>query len=259
MFTIGNRVRPNILISCDHGLMIVNRFDNNPIVGIGGFLLKHGNNNTVEADLTVKLLKDISNPVIFDIGSNIGTYATWVANWSMERNGKVYCFEPQRQIFQILCGNMAINNVDNVYAYSMALGNQNGFIDLPEVDYSIENSSFGAFSLDGVDRKRYTNSTKMQRVQISTLDKFVSDWNIDHIDFIKIDAEGLDIDVIQGGINTIQKYKPDLFVEYLNLGTSKNEDTSEQGKDKLITVLQNLDYRTYVVGHDVLATIKNIE
>lgn len=239
--------------------MIVNRFDNNPIVGIGGFLLKHGNNNTVEADITVKLLENIVDPVIFDIGSNIGTYANWIARWTMERNGKVYCFEPQRQIFQILCGNMAINNIDNVYAHCLALGKVNGYIDLPEVDYMKDQSSFGAFSLDGVDRKKYTNTQKFQRVQISTLDKFVNDWQVPKIDFIKIDAEGLDIDVIEGGLQTIQKFMPDLFVEYLNLGSSKDEDTSSQGKETLVRILEQLGYKTFVIGHDVLATIKQIQ
>ena len=259
MFKIGNRVRSNILINCDHGLMIVNRFDNNPMVSISEMLLKHGNNNTVEADLTARALHNIPNPVIFDIGSNIGTYATWVAEWARERNGKVYCFEPQRQIFQMLCGNMAINNIMNVHAHWMGLGNIDGYIDLPEVDYFKPDSSFGAFSLDGVDRHRYANTQNTQRVQISTLDKFMSDWNVEKVDFIKIDAEGLDIDVMEGGKHTINKYKPDLFVEYLNLGSSKDEDTAEEGKQNLIKYLHDLGYNTHLVGHDVFATMKQVQ
>lgn len=255
-FFIGNRVVPNILVSCDHGLMIVNRFDNN-INSVGVTLLDHGNNNTIEADLTLRALADITNPVVFDIGSNIGTYATWIARALMNRNGKVYCFEPQREIFQMLCGNMAVNNIFNVYAHQVGLGREEKFIDLPVVDYCTNGSSFGAFSLDGVERNRYTkipNST--QRVKITTLDKFVEEWNIEKVDFIKIDAEGLDIDVMDGGKNTIQKFKPDLFIEFLNLGSTKDEQTSEEGKDNLIKYLKNLGYNYHVVGHDIFATTK---
>jgi FkbM family methyltransferase len=259
MFTIGNRVRPNILVNCDHGLMIVNRFDNNPQVSIAEMLLKHGNNNTVEADLTVRALANIPNPVIFDVGSNIGTYVTWVAEWARERNGKVYCFEPQRQIFQMLCGNLAVNNIFNVHAHWMGLGKEDTYIDLPDVDYFKPVSSFGAFSLDGTERNRYGNTEKTQRVKISTLDKFMSDWNVEKVDFIKIDAEGLDIDVMEGGLQTINKFKPDLFVEYLNLGSSRDEDTAEEGKLTLINYLQNLGYNTHIVGHDVFATMKQIQ
>lgn len=238
--------------------MIVNRFDNN-INSVSLTLLDHGNNNTVEADLALRMLANVKDPVVFDIGSNIGTYATWIAKALMNFNGKVYCFEPQREVFQMLCGNMAVNNIFNVYAHQVGLGREEKFIDMPVVDYCANGSSFGAFSLDGVDRKRYNtipNST--QRVKITTLDKFVEEWNIEKIDFIKIDAEGLDIDVLEGGKNTIQKFKPDLFVEFLNLGSTKDEQTSEEGKSNLISYLQNIGYQAHVVGHDIFATTKNL-
>jgi hypothetical protein len=50
-----------------------------------------------------------------------------------------------------------------------------------------------------------------------------------------------------------------LFVEYLNLGSSKDEDTAEEGKLILINYLQNLGYNTHIVGHDVFATMKQIQ
>jgi FkbM family methyltransferase len=259
MFTIGDRIRPNILISCDQGLMIVNRFDDTPS-SVGITLLDHGNNNTVEADLTVRALMQIPNPVIFDIGANIGTYASWVAQWVRDRNGKVYCFEPQRTVFQMLCGNMSINNIFNVHAFQIGMGKEESYIDMPEVDYCVPGSSFAAFSLDGVDRKKYNNiPNTTQRVKITTLDKFMVEWNVEKVDFIKIDAEGLDIDVMEGGLQTINKYRPDLFVEYLHLGSSRNEDTCEEGKQNLINYLKNLGYNTHLIGHDVFATMKQFE
>lgn len=260
LFTLGDRKLPNVLVHSDHGLMIVNRFDNDPRVAISQMVLDHGNTSTVEADLTVRALMKIRNPVIFDIGANIGTYATWVARWAMDNNGRVYCFEPQRQIFQMLCGNMAINNINNVHAFPMAIGKEETYIDLPEVDYMKDGSSFGAFSLDGVDRKRYENlPNSMQRVKLTTIDKFMKEYNVPKIDFMKIDAEGLDIDVIEGARETINIYKPDLLVEFLNLGSSKDEDTSEEGRVKAIELLQSFGYNTHIVHHDVFATMKVFE
>ncbi len=122
MFQVKDKVRPNVLVTTDHGPMIVNRFDNNPNTGIGGFLMKHGNNNTVEANFTFSVLEDVKNPVVIDVGANIGTYATWIAKWLEVVEGKIYCFEPQRPIFQVLCGNFAINNLFNAHAYEMAVG-----------------------------------------------------------------------------------------------------------------------------------------
>ena len=260
MFTLGDKPIRNVLVQCDHGSLIVNRYDyRHDGVGVGGFILEHGNNNTVEANTACTVLQDIDKPIILDIGANIGTFATWVARWADPRQGKVYCFEPQRPVFQILCGNMALNNIHNVYAYEMALGSEEKFIDLPEVNYNTL-GSFGAFSLADTDLSdTYTNipNTK-QRIKMTTVDNFVNDYQLEKVDYMKIDAEGLDIDVILGAINTIQKYKPDLYVEYLNLGPSKKEDTSDQGRTILSNLLTGLGYKFTVIGHDIYASVRDV-
>lgn len=259
MFMLGDKIRRNILVSCDHGLMIVNRFDNHPQVGIGGFLLKHGNNNTVEADFAFRVLQDIENPIVIDVGANIGTYATWLAHFLEKKNGKIYCFEPQREVFQILCGNFAINNLFNAYAYEMALGSEEKFIDINEVDYN-QTGSFGAFTLTNatLPEGRITKLPTTQRIKMTTLDKFVQDYQLPKVDFIKIDAEGLDIEVMEGAKNVINTFKPDLYVEFLNLGSTGAEDSSEEGRDRLITYLTSLGYKGMIVGHDIFATCRDI-
>ena len=81
IFNIGDKPRRNVLVSTDHGLMIVNRFDcNHEQVGHGQWLLDHGNVSTIEASYCYGAIQDIQNPVIFDIGANIGTITTWMAN-----------------------------------------------------------------------------------------------------------------------------------------------------------------------------------
>lgn len=259
MFMLGDKVRRNVLVSCDHGLMVVNRFDSNPQVGIGGFLLKHGNNNTVEADFTFKVLQGIENPIVIDVGANIGTYATWIAHFLDKDNGKIYCFEPQREVFQILCANFAINNIFNAYAYELALGSEEKFVEINEVDYN-QQGSFGAFTLTDVTlpEGRITKLPTKQRIKMTTLDKFVEDYQLPKVDFIKIDAEGLDIEVMDGAKNIINMYKPDLYVEYLNLGSTGVEDSSVEGRDRLINYLSPLGYKCMVVGHDIFATCRDI-
>ena len=251
MFNIGDSIRRNVLVSCDHGLFVVNRFDHTH-VSVGGFLLDHGNNNTVEADLTIKALEEVNEPVIFDIGANIGTYSSWIARWSAAKNGKVYSFEPQRQVFQMLCANMSINNIFNVYAFEKGLGLKKQKIQIDEVDYNLT-GSFGSFSLNKQNPPEYKTTNKKQTISIDTLDNFVKENKINKIDFIKIDAEGMDIDVINGGINTIKKFKPKLLVEYLNLGSSKDEKTSIEGFGLLDTLLRDLGYRTQKINHDIFA------
>ena len=258
MFNVSDRKIRNILVPCDHGSMIVNRFDRGPNdVSVGSFLLDHGNNNTVEADIAFRALSDVHSPVVLDVGANIGTFATWVARYIANKNGKLYCFEPQREVFQMLCGNMAINNIFNVYAYEMALGNTDKFIEIDEVDYETQ-GSFAAFSVADIDLSDTYKSfaTKKQRIKMTTIDKFVMDYQLEKVDYIKVDAEGLDIEVLNGAKQTIETYSPDLYVEYLNLGSSKKEDTMHEGKVLLENYLHGLGYETIVVHHDLYATKK---
>ena len=259
MFNIGDKVHRNILVSCDHGLMIVNRFDRGPDgVSVGSFLLDHGNNNTVEADIAFRALSNVDKPVVIDVGSNIGTFATWVARFLTPKNGKIYCFEPQRQVFQMLCGNLAINNIFNAYAFEMAIGKEEKFIEIDEVDYETQ-GSFAAFSITTTDLSDTykTIPAKKQRIKLTTIDKFVEEYQLEKVDYIKVDAEGLDIDVLEGARKTIENYSPDLYVEYLNLGSSKKDDTKHEGLVLLENYLHNLGYKTVMVHHDLFATKKD--
>lgn len=260
MFNVSDRVLRNILLPCDHGLMIVNRFDRGPNgVGVGSFLLDHGNNNTVEAEIAFRALSNVNNPVVLDVGANIGTFATWVARFIADKNGRLYCFEPQRQVFQMLCGNMAINNIFNVYAHELALGNEEKFIEIDEVDYDTH-GSFASFSVADIDLSNTYKSipTKKQRIKMTTIDNFVRDYQLEKVDYIKVDAEGLDIEVLEGAKNTIQTFSPDLYVEYLNLGSSKKDDTSSEGLLVLEQYLHGLGYNTVAIHHDLFATKREI-
>jgi FkbM family methyltransferase len=252
-YKIGNETRPNVLVSCDQGLLLVNRFDND--CAVGRFILDHGNNNTLEADFTIRSLGEKEDPIIFDVGSNIGTYAYWLAKRYSE--GKIYCFEPQRIIFQMLCGNMAMNNIFNVHAFNMALSDVNEMIECYEVDYN-RPGCFSVYSLNEQVEKKYEVSKKKNYIQCMTIDSFVEMFHIEKVDFIKVDAEGFDIKVLNGAKKTLNRFEPDLFVEYLNLGSSGDYKTRNEGQISLEKKFKELNYTTYVVGHDIYATKKNV-
>ncbi len=210
----------NILVSCDHGLFIINRFDGdiNTFTGQSEWLLQHGNSCTIEASIAVNHITTV-NPVIFDIGANIGTFTSWVAK--SYPNGKIYAFEPQRLVYQIACGNMAINNFDNVYLYNMGLGNTNKQVKIDEPDYN-ERHDYGTYSLVydmGFKKSKFTSL-----IDVVTLDWFVSTYRVERVDFLKIDAEGMDVDILIGARDTISKFKPVILVEHTNINESLYDD-----------------------------------
>ena len=239
-FKVGDKIHRNILLSCDHGLMIVNRFDcNDEQVGHSQWLLDHGNVSTVETLYCHEAIKEISNPIIFDIGANIGTFTTWMAKAFPE--GKVYCFEPQREVFKMLCGNASINNLYNVYPYNVALGKENNKIEFEEPNY-FQKNDFGTFSLveDVITEK--TNNKIV--VQVNTLDWFLEYYNIPKVHLLKIDVEGMDIDVLMGATKTIQKHFPIIFIEH--------SDNRKSVLNELKQFLDQFEYSYSVVGNNLL-------
>ena len=238
---IGDKRHRNVLLSCDHGLMIINRFDcNHEQVGHGQWLLDHGNCSTVEALRCFQSLQGIENPVIFDVGANIGTFATLMAK--TYSSGKIYCFEPQHSVFQQLAGNISINNMYNVFTYNMALGKENTYKEFYQPDY-FSNNDFGTFSL--VDETKLKTTAEKIVVEIKTLDSFVKIYKIEKIDLIKIDAEGMDLDVLSGGIESINTFRPKLFIEHC--------DNRKTIKDELLFFLKPFGYHFDTIGNNLLA------
>ena len=242
IFNIGDKVHRNVLLSCDHGLMIVNRFDcNQEQVGHGQWLLDHGNTSTIEAYNCYQSIKEFSEPVIFDIGANIGTFTTWMAKAFPK--GKVYSFEPQRQVFQMLSGNAAINNLYNVYTYNIGLGKENTKVEFEEPNY-FEKNDFGTFSLV---QDLITEKTNNKIVgQINTLDWFVECYKIPKVHLLKVDVEGMDLDVLIGGSKTIKKHLPIIFIEHCDNRKTILEDIKK--------FLNQYEYNYEIIGNNVLCT-----
>jgi FkbM family methyltransferase len=240
MFQINDKISRNILVSSDHGLMCVNRFDydaNN--VGSGQSILQHGNSCTIEASACIETIKNVESPVIFDIGANIGTFTTWVARYF--NNGKIYCFEPQRLVFQILCANLAINNLHNAYTYNIALGDTNSRIKILEPDYNIP-ADFGTFSLV---KNTILNKNAELIIDMYTLDDFAKMYEIQKVDFIKIDTEGMDLSVLRGSVNLIKEYRPSILIEFF--------DNNDNIQIEIENFLSTYGYKFRYLNNNILA------
>lgn len=235
VFKIGDKVNRNVLLSCDHGLMIVNRFDRDQNqVGHSQWLLDHGNVSTVETHHCYQKIKNIQSPIIFDVGANIGTFTTWMSK--AFPNGKVFSFEPQRSVFQMLCGNVAINNLYNVYTYNCALGDTNSRMEAYEPNY-FGNEDYGTFSLVDNVVKNITDEKLI--VEVKTIDWIMDFYSIPRVDLIKIDVEGMDLSVLKGARQMIEKFHPYIFIEHY---------------DNRVSILEELDsfLNQYEYKYDII-------
>ncbi|MGD1937565.1 MAG: FkbM family methyltransferase [Cyanophyceae cyanobacterium] len=138
-----------------------------------------------------------------DIGAHIGT-ASVFASYLF---GKVLAFEPDPRSSSILKQNTQINNIKNIEVISKAVSDYCG------VSYfHIENTlNAGRSSL-----LKIPNSTEKIEIEVVTLDSVLEKSNLD-VSYIKVDVEGIEINVLKGIEETIshQPVKPVIQLEFM--------------------------------------------
>ena len=127
---------------------------------------------------------------VIDIGANIGNHSAF---FSKIMGAKVYAFEPIADNFR----HLVKNNPDGKN-YNAGLGNKE-----KEMGYFINSQCSGMPNMGGCQLIEGTG------IQVKLLDSY----NLKP-DMIKIDTEGMETEVIEGGIETIKKYKPVLVIEH---------------------------------------------
>jgi FkbM family methyltransferase len=189
----------------------------------------------------IELLKTFINKknfVFVDVGANLGMYTLGLAKIITENFGTVYSFEPQRILYYMLCGSIVLNDYENIFCYNKAVGDTNGEIDIPNFDYT-KPLNFGSIEFTNTQKEKLSQNRaeSKEKVEIITLDGFLK---LNRLDFIKIDVEGMEINVLNGAKQLISKYKPIMFVEHLKNDRKRlTEAINDLGYKKIKTVGAN--------------------
>lgn len=199
-------VVPNfVVIDSVHGKFIVNRhcaFQAEALIKTGATHIEAELNNILAVVGSLPL-----GAVVIDAGANIGFVSVPMANVLREKGGVVWSFEVQRMLYNALCGSVALNDLDNLYVFNQGLGKISGFVEVPTTIYS-RPADFGTLSL--VEQPIDAGKQSFCSVPMARID----DLDLGRLDFLKIDVEGMELDVLQGGIDSIDKYRPWCWVEY---------------------------------------------
>lgn len=169
--------------------------------------------------------------IIVDIGANIGRFALPFGKAASP--GVVYCFEPDSENYDRLVLNLGINKLSNVVVFKRGLGEAEGSSKLYKID--VHNPGMNRFSKYG------EQDAMFETVTVSTLDREVSVLSIKKIDFIKIDVEGFEFEVLKGAGQVIDTFRPTLFVELNNENLKANDASAEE----VLEWIQNKDYTVY--------------
>ena len=140
--------------------------------------------------------------VFVDCGANIGNHGVYFG--VICKASKVYAFEPVKETYNILLKNISLNKLEcTINDYSIALGKENTNGKLIVRDANNLGTSTIQECPEG-------------DIVIRKLDDIVfadNDRGLKGIDLVKIDVEGMELDVLRGAKKVINKFRPLLYVE----------------------------------------------
>jgi FkbM family methyltransferase len=248
----SKRPLPFVLAATNHGSMILNRndyrmTDANSGYGVGFQLLNTSSFDPEEITFALALLtlrqKYFGKGVVaIDGGANIGVHTIeWAKH--MYGWGEIHAFEAQEKIYYALAGNIAINNCLNASAHLAALGATCGEIKIPIPNYLVP-ASFGSLELkqnatnEFIGQEINYSESAMKSVALKSIDSF--NWL--RVDLIKIDVEGMELEVLRGATDTIKRTKPIMMIEVIKSDLKRIEED-----------LNSQNYQCFPLGINLLA------
>lgn len=169
-----------------------------------------------------------NDDVIIDIGSHIGLFVLLVSQKC--KSGKIFCFEPIMQNYELLSKNLQDNHISNVYPFNIAVS------DLEQKIKIYLNSDQAGHSI-------YLESTSYVDVQSTTLKKIIDDNMIERCNLLKIDCEGAEYGIIESlsdqYLNKIDK----MIIEY------HFADAKSGLLDRLVHKLKSNSFKVDLVKH----------
>ncbi len=140
---------------------------------------------------------------VIDIGAHIGLFSAYTSQL-VQSTGKVYCLEPTPNTFDVLKETIRLNKCDNVVPIQAAASASEGEAIFYISDTAVCNSN-------SLVKNKPEGEAAGYPVKLETIDGLVKKYSLKP-DLIKIDAEGAELDVLKGGVNTFQSIKPVLVL-----------------------------------------------
>jgi FkbM family methyltransferase len=178
---------------CRHGRFLFNRRD----AYIGRSLDLYGEYSEEELEVLTMLVRP--DDVMVEAGANIGAHTVPLAR-RLGPKGRIFAFEPQRLVHQILCANLALNGIVNVVTQPVGLGEAAGRAVVPPIDL-LAYYNFGGVAL--------SREGAGEGVDVRTIDSLL----LKRCRLIKLDVEGMERSVLLGAEATIRRLRPILYVE----------------------------------------------
>lgn len=145
------------------------------------------------------LLRGICEPnkgdVVFSIGAFYGETSIWFSKY-VGKEGTVYAFEALGENARVAECNCRRNSINNIIVENICFWKETTLLNF-NIDYG---------------SSRITDNDTGVKVNTTTIDEYCTNNKINKLDFLKMDIEGAEYEVLCGAKQTIKKYKPKLAI-----------------------------------------------
>ena len=167
------------------------------LMGIGSGTPVYTSGEKVLVDKLRQCAKTGPALCILDVGANKGQFLTFIAGGLQGTSFNIHAFEPSEFTYKILCENA--KDYPNVTLNNMGLGKEAGEF---ELFYNEAGSGLASLSKRRVEHYRIDFKLS-EKIRIETLDNYCQQQGIKEIDLLKLDVEGHELDVLQGGVRML--------------------------------------------------------
>lgn len=173
-----------------------------------------------------------------DVGWDIGANAGQSLGEISQRFRVVHTFEPAIECLDTLNANAKL--FDNVKVHPVALSDFDGEIELVDIPDKINTGQLVSFEAEGMEYDAKQQGSKLRKVSAYKIDTLVrSPYLVDIPDFWKIDVEGHEFRILQGAVDTIREWQPNMLIEI----------HSKFLGDTIMKFLEGFGYEIEVVRH----------
>lgn len=168
-------------------------------------------------------LKPKYGDVFIDVGAHIGKYSLQVAE-KVGKEGLVIAIEPMPECYEALEENILLNKFNNIIPLNCAAWDKDSTLKLFIGDSTGTNSIKFNMGLGHLD------------VKARALDNLLEEMKVERVEWIKIDVEGSEYEVLRGLVKTLEEHSPKLIVEI-----------KEPNKEKVLNMMKKLKYIIYPI------------
>ena len=190
---------------------------------------------------TLCMLRKFLRPggIFLDVGANAGVFSLMAAR-CVGAGGHVYSFEPSQREHGRLCDAIQLNHLEGIITpVRAAVGEHAGHVTLrvAQEPYSGHNTLGSRFSYDGVETSR------LEPIEMTTLDEFDRRHELTRVDLIKLDIEGAESAALAGGLSVLRRHRPVLVIEVFSRALESNGASVAE----IQAHLRNADYRAFAI------------